>query len=677
MIYHINEARHTFKAKWKCIKEVIDQWYHHLQVFGWGGCGPLSGTNLRIKTHIYPPEETSENPLEPQTDPKRADWMMARGLEGTATFIVEGFIEDSTEKSKAIIRASETGEKPIFYTGTNIVKSWEELKWSGEKESIWQSRMILPKIPSYSSPAFAHFWGYSRLLEVIAFYFYENPPSLPSLDEGFPAEFSWSVDLPLKEEGSPYHLFHYPDPDTLPQIPLAQLLDIREVFDKETEGGIITATGRKKRSKSHRHYLIFSFCYHDLDFFGPFALAIPTGEGIYSVVIDKKLKDVKKQEFYGAGNPAIDPSAHDWDGVLTEILSIPIWDYTIRWYLGIKKVREVPFPKESQTSHIVLASPPLEYPWILTQPSEPLPYVETHHGLLISEIDLPYKPSPNLSFFLPSGRKILAPFNPQNLRNIYCLPKGDKHKRLQQSYPALPPIPTVARGHPAMPLIPFEAFAWHWSGNPVVIRGNGWKKFIEENPQRFPRQFYPEGLPTPWQSFEYNGLPITPSAINCSIPPPDVLEMHLGEPVKDAIFLSFLLRPEMPEAILFWFEPEDEKFWGLYYDFATLYFYALFYGGASLIDFQHLPFWLAPQDPRPIIWGNLKMLVWRKGTGVVAERDLGRYPIQYLFPAIEKQTGAIYLPLLADMQGDGSGIFQLLVFRRNDWSPDIYDLGGE
>jgi hypothetical protein len=32
---------------------------------------------------------------------------------------------------------------------------------------------------------------------------------------------------------------------------------------------------------------------------------------------------------------------------------------------------------------------------------------------------------------------------------------------------------------------------------------------------------------------------------------------------------------------------------------------------------------------------------------------------------------------LADMQGDGSGVFQLLVFRRNDWSPDIYDLGGE
>jgi hypothetical protein len=71
------------------------------------------------------------------------------------------------------------------------------------------------------------------------------------------------------------------------------------------------------------------------------------------------------------------------------------------------------------------------------------------------------------------------------------------------------------------------------------------------------------------------------------------------------------------------------------------------------------------------------MMVWRKGEGIVAERDLGRYPIQYLFPAIEKQTGAIYLPLMADMRGDGSGIFQLLVFRRNDWSPDIYDLGGE
>jgi len=672
MIYHINEARHTFKAKWKCIKEVIVDGLT-LTVFGGAGFGPLSGTNFKLNTIA--------SSLEPQTDPKASDWMMAKGLEGTVSFIVEGFVDDSTEKSKAIFRGSEKGAKPIFYHDVPIVKSGEDLgEWDGERESIWQGRMILPKIPNFSSPAFAHFWGYQKGLGVFAPYLFEAysaPPPLPSLDEGFPAEFSWSVDLPLNDEGSPYHLFHYPDPDALPQIPLAKLLDIREVLDKETEEIHFSYPGGKSRHKSHCHYVIFSFCYHDLDFFGPFALAIPTGEGIYSVVIDKKLKDVQKKEIYGAGVPSIDPSAHQWDGVLTEILSIPIWDYTIRWYLGIKKVREVPFPKESQTSHIILASPPLEYPWILTQPSKPLPYVETHHGLLISEIDLPYKPSPNLSFFLPSGRKILAPFNPQNLRNIYCLPKGDKHKRLQQSYPALPPIPTVARGHPAMPLIPFEAFAWHWSGNPVIIRGNGWKKFIEENPQRFLRQFYPEGLPTPWQSFEFNGLQISPSTIDCSIPPPDVLEMHLGEPVKDAIFLSFFLRPEMPEAILFWFEPEDEKFWGLYYDFATLYFYALFYGGAQPIAFQHLPFWLAPQDPRPITWGNLKMMVWRKGEGVVAERDLGRYPIQYLFPAIEKQTGAIYLPLMADMQGDGSGIFQLLVFRRNDWSPDIYDLGGE
>jgi hypothetical protein len=68
------------------------------------------------------------------------------------------------------------------------------------------------------------------------------------------------------------------------------------------------------------------------------------------------------------------------------------------------------------------------------------------------------------------------------------------------------------------------------------------------------------------------------------------------------------------------------------------------------------------------------MMVWRKGKGVKAERDLGRYPIQYLFPAIEKQTGAIYLPLMADMQGDGSGIFKLFVFMRNDSSPEIYEL---
>jgi hypothetical protein len=135
----------------------------------------------------------------------------------------------------------------------------------------------------------------------------------------------------------------------------------------------------------------------------------------------------------------------------------------------------------------------------------------------------------------------------------------------------------------------------------------------------------------------------------------------------------------MPETIFFWFQPEDPNF---VYILASYWnhLHSILYGYPDNAPFSaHLPyeFCLNPQEPRPITWGNLKMMVWRKGEGVKAEQDLGRYPIQYLFPAIEKQTGAIYLPLLADMQGDGSGIFRLLVFRRNDWSPEIYELGGE
>ncbi|MGC8843147.1 MAG: hypothetical protein ACP5QS_04355, partial [bacterium] len=179
-----------------------------------------------------------------------------------------------------------------------------------------------------------------------------------------------------------------------------------------------------------------------------------------------------------------------------------------------------------------------------------------------------------------------------------------------------------------------------------------------------------------WHSYDYLGTEISAGALDVSLPPSDILNQKLGEPLRDCAFLTFLQRGEMPETILFWFQPEDPNFYYIMENYlshlvSVLYKYP---DGASVNAHLPIEFCLNPQDPRPLVWGNLKMMVWRKGQGVVAEKDFGRYPIQYLFPAIENTSGAVYLPLLSDMQGDGSGIFQLFLFRRNDWSPDIYSL---
>lgn len=176
-----------------------------------------------------------------------------------------------------------------------------------------------------------------------------------------------------------------------------------------------------------------------------------------------------------------------------------------------------------------------------------------------------------------------------------------------------------------------------------------------------------------WLAYDYTGIPISEAAEDVSLPPPAVLKEHLGQPITDCVFLSYLLRPEMPEAILFWFTPEDPNFPHIFNAYTQLLYAILsrYPNGRPTLPWQ---FCLNPRNPRPLTWGNLNLLVWREEEGVVARCDLGRYPIQYLFPAIEKQTGFVYLPLLWDMGEDGEGRFKLLVFKQNDWTAEVYEL---
>jgi len=493
---------------------------------------------------------------------------------------------------------------------------------------------------------------------------YTNFPSLTAL-------------LPYKEGGY-IHLFDYPEPK-FSSDKLAELLSIEQVtnFDGyvyfRTSRSYITGVGwvpvyevigyRVSRT------ILLNLFYRAWDVFLPFAIPIPRPEGMWIMTLSKSLKDKKRIE-------RKTQTKIQW---VYQVENYPIWEYKARWYLanslGISFQKETTFPKSSETSFI----------WYLY----PLLKTSGELGVYVYEIDYLARKWVDkcdlyAGIYLASGRKLT--FNPSDTQNVpdptnlILFPPRDypnflsgwdfiyyiqahpkvKHRRFTQCFSAIPPYSSFPLGRPS----PGATYNWHTAtGNFLFI---GWQWDDNEGWYR-------------WVARDYLGTPITEGAVDVNLPPPDVLNSKLGKPIIESIFLSFLQRPEMPETILFWFQPEDPNFAYILASYWS-HLQSVLYGYPDLASIQaHLPyeFCLNPKDPRPITWGNLKMMVWRKGEGVVAERDLGRYPIQYLFPAIEKQTGAIYLPLLADMQGDGSGVFQLLVFKRNDWSPDIYDFGGE
>ncbi|MBC7330310.1 hypothetical protein H5T88_08140 [bacterium] len=475
--------------------------------------------------------------------------------------------------------------------------------------------------------------------------------------------------LPYKEGGH-IHLFDYPDPE-FSSDKLAELISIEVVSSKEWDiyyppGTTIEHLGHK-RSES----ILLNLAYRAWDIFLPFAIPIPRPEGMWIMTLSKSLKDKKRIERKTT-------TREPW---VYQVENYPIWEYTADWYLanplGVSFQKRTTIPKSSETSFI----------WFLY----PLLKTSGELGVYVYEIDYLARNWYNkcdlyAGIYLASGRKLVYdPSDTQNVpdpNNLILYPQRDypnylnfqnvwsliyywlnnpatKHRRYTQCFSAIPPYPSFPIGRAS----PGPTYNWHTATGNFLTITTGWD---EEGNYR-------------WYSRDYQGLWVTEGAVDVNVPPPDVLNAKLGEPISESIFLSFLQRPEMPETILFWFQPEDPNF---SYILSTYWNHLLtvldhYPIGAPLNGYVPWEFYLAPKDPRPITWGKLKMLVWRKGEGVVAERDLGRYPIQYLLPAIEKQTGAVYLPLMADMRGDGSGIFKLFIFRRNDWSPDIYDLGGE
>jgi len=489
-----------------------------------------------------------------------------------------------------------------------------------------------------------------------------------------------TVLLPYKGE-TYIHLFDYPEP-RFASHKLAELLSIETVEDNE---GYLYGTpmlafipsvgmvsGRQVLGYHISRTILLNLYYRAWDIFLPFAISIPCPEGTWIITLSKCLKDKKRIEI----------KLQNEEKTTGEIIYIPIWEYKVRWYLansrGISLQKETILPKSSETSFI----------WYLY----PILKTSGELGVYVYEIDHLPENSNNkcdlyAGIYLASGRKLnYKPSDFQNVpdpNNFILFPLRDypnylnyedpwsrisyfqnypqtKHRRFTQCYSAIPPYPSFPLGRPS----PAQDYNWHTeTGNFLSI---SWERDERE-------EIYA------WVSRDYLGTRIPLETVDATIPPPDVLNSKLGEPIKESVFLSFLQRPEIPETILFWFKPEDPNFSYILKSYLSHLQSVLYRYPDGAPQYAHLPyeFCLNPKDPTPISWGNLKMMVWRKGRGVVAKRDLGRYPIQYLFPAIEKQTGAIYLPLMADMQGDGSGIFKLLVFRRNDWSPEIYGLGDE
>lgn len=450
-------------------------------------------------------------------------------------------------------------------------------------------------------------------------------------------------------EGTNLYLFEYPNWKTA-NTPLANLLSIEKILQKE---GDVSYPGWGHLGHEFQEILYLNLFYRAWDFFGPYAFALPRPEGMWIAVISKKLKDIRR--------------------VKTEedIYHLPIWEYEARWYYRGEFQKETTIPKLSSTSFIWFA-----YPY-LSPTGE--------FGLYLYEVDyLPQimRGQGNLSLgkgiLLANGRKLtyeVGSGKVPNPINLLFLPPKDypavlyledpwtwvyylvthpkvKHRKFTQCYSLIPPYSSAPLGHPS----PETLYGWHPAGNFLMIR---W----DEERKR-------------WQTYDYNGLEIIGPATDTSLPPGEVLDEILGEPGKDCVLLSLLIRPEMPSAILFWFVPEDPNFPYIFNSYCD-HLYSILKGYPSKAPYQAYPpyeFCLAPQDPRPLLWGKLKMLVWRKGKGISARRNLGKYPIQYLFPSIEPGTGYLYLPLLSNMEEGGEGLFTLLSFKRNDWSAEVYNL---
>ncbi len=460
--------------------------------------------------------------------------------------------------------------------------------------------------------------------------------------------------LPYKNDTNIY-LYEYPD-TKIKDSPLGKLLNVEVVYKTERE---VYYVGQFI-GHAYGESILFNFFYRSWDFFGPYIIPLPSPEGMRFLAISKSLKDVRRIEKETGGEKI------RW---IYNIINLPIWEYKAKWYLGTTLQKETIIPKMSSTSFIWLF-----HPFITTK---------GEIGAYIYEMDyLPKAMGKDASLgegiLLYSGRKLTYPAGGGKLPDptyLLCLPPKDfpsylfwadpwywvayihshpqiKHRRFTQCYSLIPPYPTFPIGNPS----PSQVYNWHYSGNFLMI--NWWASKKK------------------WRVFDYKGTQISEEALDVSLPPPDVLKEHLGEWGKDAVFLSFLQRPEMPEVILFWFTPDDLYWEYIFHSYlAHLYSVLIGYPEMSKRGAQ-VPqeFCLNPQDPHPLLWGTLKMMVWRKGEGVKAVKSLGKYPIQYLFPAIDKRTGEVFLPLLTDMEDDGTGKFQIFHFKRNDWQGEAEDL---
>lgn len=562
-------------------------------------------------------------------------WGVPRSISGQGVFafgnrgsysVEVDFLE---EGGREIWRLSSAGKMCCQYASTAIeFPKSGEFAYRGERKirDIWElyGDMGFPQL------LWRYVFSYKEHSNLV------NPPSLLAL-------------LPYNEDANIY-LFQYPE-TKIKDCPLANLLSLERVMGREEDVEYIGQHLGHVFSET----ILLNLFYRSLDFFGPYAFALPRGEGVWIATLSKSLRGTRRIERKTA-------TLKPW---VYEIVTIPEWDYSLRWYLGNIPVKETSVPKMSRTSFIWFAHPYLV-------PTGQL-------GLFLYELD--YLPSVmgkstalGEGIILQSGRKLVYPAGSGNLpdpSNLLFFPPRDyptflnyadpwyrlnylaghphiKHRRFTQCYSLIPPYPSTPLGQPS----PAQTYNWHYSGNFLML---GWDEKGD------------------WKSYDYWGIPISEGAVDSSLPPPDVLRKKLGSPIKDCVFLSFLLRPEKPDLLLFWFEPEDKNF---LYVFDAFLQHLL----SILVNYPHsqppLPweFSLNPQDPTPIIWGKLHLLVWRKGKGVVANKNLGRYPIQYLFPAVERQTGFVYLPILWDMNEDGSGKFKLIKFRRNDWDGEVEDL---
>ncbi len=453
--------------------------------------------------------------------------------------------------------------------------------------------------------------------------------------------------LEYDEELSKLTLYQYPDIHIPQEKPLSQLISCEVVLSGERTD-YFGYSGPKMEPQLLGHgsgeTVLFNFAYRCLDFFGPYALAIPKGEGVWTITLKKTIKDARHIRYQH-------PTAKlKWT---YNIVSLPIWDYSIRWYIRNTLVRETKFPKETETSFIYFLAPCLD-------PSNLAIYVwEYDYGHpYFHRWEVTTIPDLKSYFFFPSGRKLMytAGKEPSWLypelwwffaprRDFDPAGRPQRHRRFPQCYSTIPPFPSAPIGLPSL----YGVYNWHPTGNFIYI---GWDD----------QGFF---------SYSERGFPIPDGSYLFPLPPSDILNQKLGRPFIDAILLTLLSRPEMEETIIFWWKPRDLRF------FLILQaFYKHFQAIGWEIGDPYIPweFWLSPQDPRPFTWGYLKMLVWRRYQGIVAERDLGCFPIQFIFPAIEKSTGYIYLPLMVNMNDDGSGQFKLFVFKKNDWSPEEYPL---